>query len=147
MHQHSCWRHPGPSNHYPPPSLCTTTNHAWVSAAKETFMLLRSKRAEAWTSSSPRLQQSCGLHCLPTGVRVPAPLPILHRLVEQGCKAMHASEWFMPPRKAVCHTPHALQILAVVLPAWWDIKGTFTDLHPLHNYFPKGWLTILYQTG
>lgn len=69
MHQLSCWRCPGPSNNYPPPALCTAANYAWASGAKEMFMLLHSKQAQTWTSSSPHLQQSWGPQHLPMGVK------------------------------------------------------------------------------
>ena len=65
--------------------------------------------------------RAAGLTTFPRGrggaEPIPAPLPIQHRLAEQGCKVMHLSERFVHPRKAVCHTPHALQVLAFALPA------------------------------
>lgn len=98
--------------------------------------------------------RAAGLTAFPWGwggtEPVPAPLPIQPRLVEQGCRVIHLSDGFVHRRKAVCHTRHALKVLAVTLPAlitaWWRLKDTFTNLHPLHSHFAKGWLTILYQT-
>lgn len=101
-------------------------------------MFLQSHQAPAWTSCSPHLQQDCRHHPLPMGGEgaepIPDSLPTQHRVAEQGCKVVHLLEHFVQLRKAVCHTPHAWQALALTLPAWGRFKGNFTNLLLLQNH-------------
>lgn len=125
-----------------PQPCVTAANCSWARGAKDIFVFLHSRQAPPRTSSSPHLQQDCKPHPLPMrwgGAQpVPDSLPIQHRVAEQGCKVINMLEQFVQPRKAVCHTPHAWQVLAGILsgfiPAWGKFKSKFTNLLPLQNH-------------